>query len=287
LISNGSSNGRWLIVGAGYVGSALAVQLRHRGSTVVATRRSGGELQVDLDDDGCVALLRSHAHNAIVVHCAPPSNAAAEGHLVAACQGAKMLIYVSSTGVYGRGVGTAAWIDEDAPIAPLSATGQARADAELRLQSQCASAAIPLCILRASGIYGPHRGLIERVRAGTMRIIDDGLSLVCRIHVDDLVQVIIAAGEQIATGIFNASDSEPEATAVVADAVATALALPAPPRIAASTVSSEVKAMLLANRQISNRKMLRTLGIVLRYPSWRTALAEELSYRQGPFRPSL
>jgi hypothetical protein len=42
------------------------------------------------------------------------------------------------------------------------------------------------------------------------------------------------------------------------------------------------RAMLLADRKISNRRLRGELGVELRYPSWRTALAEELAQAAPP-----
>ena len=87
-------------------------------------------------------------------------------------------------------------------------------------------------MLRAAGIYGPGRGLVERMRAGTYRIVGDGRAHVSRIHVDDLVEAIVRAGESSATGAFNVADDDPAPIGEVADAVAAHLGLPPPPRVA-------------------------------------------------------
>ena len=63
----------------------------------------------------------------------------------------------------------------------------------------------------------------------------------------------------------------------VADAVAARLGRPPPPRVPASAVAPEVAGMLTANRRIANRRLREQLGVALRYPSWRDALAEELA----------
>ncbi|HET9621480.1 MAG TPA: NAD-dependent epimerase/dehydratase family protein [Kofleriaceae bacterium] len=276
----------WLILGAGFTGSALARALRARGEpgdSIVVTRRdreAARQLAASLGVRGERFDLADPAPlvvppGAIVVCAAPPGrDPAGEIRRViaaAAAAGARKLIYVSSTGVYGPGHG--AWVDETAPIAPITASGHARVAAEAAL----AAAPVPWVALRAAGIYGPGRGLVERVRAGTYRVIGDGTCHVSRIHVDDLVAAILAAAASPVTGAINAADDDPAPIGHVADAVAARLGVPPPPRVDPATVSPEVAGMLTADRRIANRRLRDELGVALRFPSWRDALDAELA----------
>jgi len=277
---------RWLIIGCGYTGTVLARELAARpeiAGEVVITRRDGeaaGALgaalgvrgvRADLADASSLAV----APGAIVVCTAPPGpDPAGEiATLIAAAREAARIVYVSSTGVYGPGGG--AWVDESWPIAPITGTGRARAAAEAAL----GDAAVPWVSLRAAGIYGPGRGLVERIRGGTYRVVGDGTSHVARIHVADLAAAIARAGTSAATGVFNAADDDPAPIGAVADAVAARLGLPPPPRVPVAAVSPEVAGMLTADRRIANRRLRDELGVVLRYPSWRDGLAAELASR--------
>lgn len=273
----------WLIVGCGYTGTRLARALLARpelAAEVIVTRRDEGAaraLGAELGAHGQRADLAQPGSldvppGAIVVCTAPPGRdpSAEIGHLLAAAAHAKKLVYVSSTGVYGPGRG--AWVDEAWPIAPITASGRARAAAEAAL----AASSVPWVALRAAGIYGPGRGLVERIRAGTYRVIGDGTSHVGRIHVDDLVAAILAAGTTEVTGAINVADDDPAPIGQVADAVAARLGMPPPPRVPASEVPPEVAGMLTADRRLVNRRLRDELAVVLRYPSWRDALESEL-----------
>jgi nucleoside-diphosphate-sugar epimerase len=274
----------WLIVGCGYTGTQLARTLVARpelAAEVTITRRDrevaralGAALQVrgvraDLAEPGALDV----TPGAIVVCAAPPGKdpAGEIATLVAAARDASRIVYVSSTGVYGPGGG--AWVDEGWPIAPITESGRARAAAEAAL----AGATVPWVALRAAGIYGPGRGLVERIRTGTYRVIGDGASHVARIHVVDLVEAIVRAGTAAITGPINAADDDPAPIGEVADTVAARLGLPPPPRVPAAQVSPEVAGMLTADRRIANRRLRDELGVVLRYPSWRDALDAELA----------
>jgi len=274
----------WLIVGCGYTGTQLTRTLiarRELAAEVTVTRRDrevaralGAALGVrgeraDLAEAGTLDV----PPGAIVVCAAPPGpDPAAEiGALVAAARGAARIVYVSSTGVYGPGAG--AWVDESWPIAPITESGRARAAAEAAL----AGATVPWVALRAAGIYGPGRGLVDRIRAGTYRVIGDGASHVGRIHVHDLVEAIVRAGTAAVTGPINVADDDPAPIGEVADAVAARLGVAPPPRVPADQVSPEIAGMLTADRRIANRRLRDELGVVLRYPSWRDGLEAELA----------
>src|SRR5690606_11931721 len=127
---------------------------------------------------------------AVVVHAAPPAGddgaPAAEEALVraAADAGARRMIYVSSSGVYGPGAG--AWIDEDVAPVPTGALGRRRLAAETAAREAAARHGVELIVLRAVAIYGPGRGAHLRIAAGTYRVVGAGAGHVCRVHVDDL-----------------------------------------------------------------------------------------------------
>jgi nucleoside-diphosphate-sugar epimerase len=266
-----------MLVGCGYAGTRLARALVGRSADVTITRRDPGELERlagELGVRGVRADLAVPATlrgivppDAIVVCLAPPGDdPGAEVRTLAA--EASRLVYVSSTAVYGPGGG--AVVDESWPIAPATAAGRARVAAEAALPATAIA-------LRVAGIHGPGRGLVDRIRAGTYRIVGDGRAHVSRVHVDDLVAAIIAAGERTVTGPINIADDDPAPIGEVADAVAARLGLPPPPRVPAGAVPAEVAGMLTADRKISNRRLRDELGVELRYPSWRDGLAAELS----------
>ncbi|MDB4961613.1 MAG: NAD-dependent epimerase/dehydratase [Myxococcales bacterium] len=271
-------SGPWILVGCGYTGTRLARALVAQGAAVTITRRDPAtvaDLAASLGVHGTSADLGRPATleglvppGAIVVCLAPPGTdpAAEIAALVAASQQARKLVYVSSTGVYGPGGG--AWVDEAWPLAPITPSGRARVVAEAALQG----ASVPTVALRVAGIHGPGRGVVERLKAGTYRIIGDGRAHVSRIHVDDLVTAIIAAGTTPATGPINIADDDPAPIGEVGDTLAAALGVAAPPRVAVESVSPEVAGMLTADRRIANRRMKDELGVVLRYPSWRSAI---------------
>jgi nucleoside-diphosphate-sugar epimerase len=283
----------WVIVGCGYTGSYLGRALVRRGDDLTVTRRApaaAAELarslsqsvrttsarqRLSLEVRGAVAELADPATlvglvpaGAIVCCLAPPGADPARElrNLLDASRDASRFIYISSTSVYAPGGG--AWVDESWPIAPATEAGRARALAESALHE----APMPWIALRAAGIHGPGRKLVDRIRNGTYRVIGDGGSHVSRIHVVDLVSAILAAGASTVQGFVNAADDDPTPIGEVADTLANLLGLPPPPRVPASEVSPELAVMLTADRRISNRRLKEELGVKLRYPSWRSEI---------------
>ncbi|WP_428267463.1 NAD-dependent epimerase/dehydratase family protein [Haliangium sp.] len=283
----------WVIVGCGYTGLRLARRLLGAGARVWATRResvavdqlghalgAGAEVRaLDLDDDrGLAALAGWMPRSARVVHAAPPGQPAGAGEraLVAACAeaGAGRIVYLSSTGVYGPGDG--AWVDEDVPVGPTSSRGQARLEAESALLATAREHGIEAVALRVAGIYGPGRGVPTRLHRGDYRVIGDGSTYVSRVHVDDLVAIVVAAAtaERLPRSIYNVADDRPETSRVIGDEVAALLGVPPPPSVPLTEVPPWIATMMRANRRISNRRLKAELGIELAYPSWREGVRQ-------------
>jgi len=259
----------WSIVGCGYTGTALARRLIAEGHQIVVTRRdptAARELATELGAEGIAldlaAITIQALPDSIVVCLAPPGAdpAAEAANLARFAEPARRLIYVSSTGVYAHGGG--AWVDESWPLEPTTTSGEHRLAFERALPARAV-------ILRAAGIHGPGRGIEDRLRTGTYRIVGDGRAHVSRIHVDDLVEAIIRAADTAITGPINCADDDPAPIGELADELAAALGVPPPPRVSVETVGREIAGMLTADRKITNAKLKTELGVVLRHPTAR------------------
>jgi nucleoside-diphosphate-sugar epimerase len=288
----------WLLFGCGYTATRLARRLLAGGARVVATRRTAEAAARTADDLGPAAEVRVadllHLETlrglvpdgAVVVHTAPPAPDGLRGEAAlveaAAAARARRIVYVSSTGVYGRGNG--GWIDEDAPVAPTGPIGARRLEAESAVRSAAARLGVDAVTLRAAAIYGPHRGSHVSIASGSHRV-PDGAGLVSRIHVDDLGSAILAAAlaARPIHAIYNVADDEPTQARSYADAVAAELGVPAPPTVTPDHSSPAARELYGGDRRIRNRRLVEELGVRLVYPDWRAglrqALAEERSGR--------
>jgi nucleoside-diphosphate-sugar epimerase len=275
----------WAIIGCGYVGERLLDRLLRSGEHVIATTRSSARAAalgpsarvVDPYDEP--ALSRHLPPGGVVVDSIPPDAARGPHARALVSAGVRRIVYLSATSVYGRQAGWPGWIDEDTPAAPDNPRGLARLAEEEALFSLAAGAGVEAVSLRIAAIYGPGRGLQDRIRTGQYRVVDDGSGFVSRIHVDDLVAVIIAAARirPLVRPIYVVGDDEPTTVRAHADGVAAALGLPPPPSIPRSKAPAVTVEMQTGNRRVANAHLKGELGITLAYPSWREGLRSILA----------
>lgn len=268
-----------LLVGLGYVGSALAGRLRSH--EVLALRRRaelggpegvqvfGGDaaMGVGLDpvpadvEQICIAISPGERTEAAYEKAYP----LAAANLVAHFPGARMLL-VSSTSVYGQEDGTE--IDDDSPASPTSRTAEHILEAE-----QIILGANPRsCVVRSSGIYGPGRLRLATDLAHTplADVPDDQYTN--RIHRDDLVGILefLLLRPQVG-GTILATDQSPATPRAMAEwlqqrGAADILGPPAPTRASPRSRKS---------RKMHPRRLLE-LGYSYRFPSFREGYGELL-----------
>src|SRR3546814_997192 len=142
----------------------------------------------------------------------------------------KWLGYLSTTGVYGDSGGD--WVDETTPRRPTQARSIRRAAAEAAWLKLHEDHGLPVHVFRLAGIYGPGRNQLEGVKRGTAhRIVKPG-QVFCRIHVDDIVQVLQASMARPDPGaVYNVADDEPAPPQEVVAYAAGLLGLPLPPEV--------------------------------------------------------
>ncbi len=283
----------WVIVGCGYTGTHLAGQLLRQGIAVTATKttQNGVErLQKQLPDIRAkqwaagedLSVVLSGMEPSVAVISVPPNarsgtlsgvenDSSSEQAMVEGCRRAKQIIYLSSTGVYGRGTGQ--WMDEDSPEQPLSARGERRLQAERRVVAHAKLTGVPLTILRIVGIYGPRRGVVARLRAGNYRLVNGGTTITNRVHVDDIAQAtVLCGGNKKAYGqTFHVCDDTPSPSRDFAMEAAKRLGVANATVVDTSSVSPDIANMMTANRKISNAK-IKALGFCPRFPSWKQGL---------------
>jgi NAD dependent epimerase/dehydratase family enzyme len=178
---------------------------------------------------------------------------------------ARRLVYISSTGVYGNLTGR---IDEVSPVDLESASSRARLAGEDIWRN------LGAVVLRAPGLYSASSGLINRLKTGTYRLPGDGSNYVSRIHLDDLAQIILASFQLAKPGTtYVVGDSKPATHKEVVDWLCQRLEIPTP----SAVPLSEVHETLRGNRQICSDRVLRELGVKLRYPTFKEGYASAFS----------
>lgn len=230
-----------IILGCGYIGTALARQALAAGEPVEALTRNTAKAE-ELRALGVapvvVANLASadwhpllNASDARIVNCVSPAGAGVEGYRHSFLEGAESigrwledsvgqgrppareLVFTSSTGVYPQTDG--GWVDEATPMewAALSSVGAVLREAEQKILNIPRGALHRAWILRLGGLYGPDRHqLLDSLRSGEKTFPGGGDHWVNLLHRDDAVgaiKVCLQASNEIPGGIFNAVDDEP------------------------------------------------------------------------------
>jgi len=276
---------RLLIVGCGDVALRALPRLTRK-YQVFGLVRSAGQagriaalgatpLAGDLDDPATLQALTGSAD--LVLHLAPPGEHGEQdqrsANLISALspRPPQRLVYISTSGAYGDCGG--AWVDEDRPVAPQTARGARRADAERLLLDWGRHSGVAVVVLRVPGIYAAERLPLAQLQRGSpvLRAEDDVYTN--HIHADDLAGVCLAALERGGAGRnYNASDDSELKMGDYFDLVADRAQLPRPPRITraaaeAGAISEGLLSFMRESRRLSNTRMKAELGVRLRYPS--------------------
>lgn len=192
------------------------------------------------------------------------------------------LVYISTSGVYGDCKG--AWVTETTAPRPATPRAQRRLAAEHLVEEWGARMDVPVAILRVGGIYGPGRLPLARIRAGTAVLREQDCGYTNRIHADDLAATCLAAAER-GRGVYNVGDGHPSTMTDYFNQVADLYRLPRPPQVdlaeARAKLSAEMMSYLEESRRLDNRKMLRELGVCLRYSTLSEGLAAMLTTLPG------
>ncbi|MQX36571.1 SDR family oxidoreductase [Roseospira navarrensis] len=275
-----------LCLGLGYTAHRLARALRAEGWHVAGTARTEAGAAA-LEDDGFEGLvfdgerplppstLRRFSHVLVSI---PPDDRGdpvlrAMGDDLAAADGLGWIGYLSTTGVYGDADG--AWVDEDSPTRPTQARSIRRLEAEQHWFNLWRDQGRPVEVFRLAGIYGPGRSALDSVRAGRAhRVVKPG-HVVCRIHVDDIAEVLRAAMARPYPGaIYNCADDEPAPPQdVIAEACAL-LGVEPPPEVPLedADLSPMARSFYADTRRVRNDRLKTRLGVRLRYPGYREGL---------------
>jgi nucleoside-diphosphate-sugar epimerase len=192
--------------------------------------------------------------------------------------------YLSSTAVYGDRGG--AWVDAATEPRPGGPRGEARLAAERGWLALPA----PLQVFRLAGIYGPGRSALDAVRAGRARRIDKPGHVFSRVHVDDIVEALLASIARPRPGaVYDLADEAPAPHDEVVAAACELLGVPPPPLEAwddaAPTLSPALREFYADCRRVSSARTRAELDLTLRYPDHRAGLRaileEEERCRRG------
>jgi len=272
-----------VILGCGYVGSHIARAALAAGRPVRVCRRSTGKiaalaelgaevkyLDASMPKQLTAALASMHGGTAVYAMSrvgGPP------GHIVrAALQaayggGISTFIYLSSSGLYGDGPDDDVWIDEETPVTHGD-QDMAHVHSDERELQICSFDRVRPVTLRLAPVYGPGKGVRERLKKGDYRLLDGGEHSISRIHIDDVARVVFAAETHApAKSTYLVADDEPTTQLAYATWLCERMGLPMPP--SRDIFEPGAQKVAFRNRKIRNAKLKQALALELSYPTFR------------------
>jgi nucleoside-diphosphate-sugar epimerase len=317
----GVSADRVLVTGGGgSVGGAVVRALLDRGAQVRSFSRRAypalGALRVetvrgdlaDLDAveravDGCDAVLHVAAKADLSVHAAPfiAANVVGTANVIAACRrrGVGRLVFTSTPSVVHHG-GAIEGADESLPYARRFAAHypatKARAE---RMVLAASDAGLRTVAVRPHLVWGTGDGqltarIIQRARAGRLRLVDGGTAVVDATWIDDAAAAHVCAldalsnpvagGRPVAGRAFFVASGHPQPIATLLDGVLAAAGLPPERRSVPFGVAHAAGAACEAAWRLAGRRdeppMTRFLATQLATSHWfdLTAARRDLGY---------
>jgi nucleoside-diphosphate-sugar epimerase len=285
---------RVLIVGCGYAGLPLGIELIRLGHEVFGLRRNisaESELKVAgiqplfADVTKPEELKKLPRDFDWVVNCVA-AGGDAENYRQTYLEGTKNLIdwltpnppkkfvYTSSTSVYAQNDGSQ--VKESSPTEPTAETSKILVETEKILLEAASQKNFPAAVLRVAGIYGPDRGhWFKQFLKNEARIEGDGSRCLNMIHRDDLIGCIVATLKNGRAGeIYNAVDDEPVSQKTFFEWLAGTLGKYPPPSEPEN--SGENRKRGVTNKRVSNRKLKMELGYQFKYTNFRKGYSAEL-----------
>lgn len=282
---------RLLIFGYGFSGRQFARRMAANGWRVAATYRSPearGRIETDgfeaISIDDPVRLAGAIQTTTALLITPPPVTdgcpglAALTPELRKASSTLKWIGYLSTTGVYGDRQGR--WVNEQSGLAPVSAEGTRRVNAERQWLTLGEESGLTVTVVRLPGIYGPGRSAFDRLREGRARRITAPGQVFSRIHVIDLAAGLEASIHNPRAGrVYNFCDDEP---APNSDVIAYAAGLldvepPQEVRLEDAQLSTTALRFYLESKRVSNAFAKAELGWRPVFPTYREGLASILA----------
>lgn len=234
--------------GAGFIGRRLVGRLRDAGWAVLVTTRgeaslAGDAVRLDLRRDlGWHEAMRDVDvvfHLASRVHIADGPGEDAR-HEEVTLQGTRRVVEAATRASVGRivfmstvavhGHGSAAAVDEMAPLAPETAYARAKVGAEESVRAAAAGGGPSFAILRPPMVYGVGAPgnltrMAKAIRQGWFPPLPDLGGERDMLHVENLVDVLVAAADSSSSGSYIITDHAPYRTRAIYDGLRSALGL--------------------------------------------------------------
>lgn len=203
----------------------------------------------------------------------------------------RSFIMASNAVVYGQG--GQAPLTEASPCLPSFPLGRLTLNAERLVSAAGIEYGLPATILRLGAIYGPGRISSALLRAGRFRVVGSGRNHSSRIHIDDLLAVLLALGKEPRPGqIYCAADRTPSSLNDYYVYLSSLLGVASPRHIPiaearirgsaagalarlrgrAPTLDANVVGLFTADLRLDSTRLWNDLGLAPHYPRYREGL---------------
>jgi nucleoside-diphosphate-sugar epimerase len=276
------------IFGLGSIGSTLARTALAQGWTVAGTCRDPAkrealraeEIEAHLfDRDRPLADIEGLLGRATHLLIATPGDGRGDpvmevhGPAIVKARHLSWIGALSGASLYGdRGGG---WASEDSAIVATNSKLKARVKQELGWRALWQRERLPVHLFRLGGVYGPGRSALDRIKAGAMERIEKPGHVFHWVHVDDVVQTLLASMARPEPGrVYNVADDEAISVSELVQLACETLGVEPPPPLPfdQAKLSPMAAIMFADNRRVSNARIKQELGVALRYPHMRDGL---------------
>ena len=197
----------------------------------------------------------------------------------------KKYIWCSNVAVYGSPKATER-LTETSAMKPTYGLGKITVDAE-----KLARESVPSIALRVASVYGNGRDFVAALKENRLRLLNGGENWQSRIHVDDLVQTLVAAMERAPVdSVYLAADDLPVIQRKFFEEICAASGTTLPLNLEVNAarafgvfgramnslsgqqqyqLSENVIGLLTGNYFCVNDKIKNELGVKLKYPTFR------------------
>ncbi len=274
-----------LIFGFGYCAEALISKLSNKDWEINVVSRNAEKI-TNLKKKGILACqwsdrknVESYAINAnSILLCVPPAGFGDPvkeefSEFFSNLSKKSKLIYLSSTGVYGDHNGN--WVDEEANLNPTTDLGLWRLNAEKSWKKFSKDLGLTLIVLRLSGIYGPGRSAIDRLKKGNAILVNQPKHFFSRIHIDDIVELIrLSIERDEISGTYNVCDNRPASSEQIMKEACRLLKLDCPKALPIDKLNLSKTALgfYSESKRVCNKKVLEDFRYQMIHPDYFSGL---------------
>lgn len=135
---------------------------------------------------------------------------------------------------------------------------------------------LPIAILRIGEVYGDVTPELKRMKKQRLSLLGKGNNFISIIHIEDLIEIIkLASGSFMSGEIYNAVDNVPISQKQYYEYLCNQLSLLMPRWIGNASdlrIQNSIHGLRSLSIRMSSRKLLKTTGYCLKYPSYKEGI---------------